>query len=72
MDTESDKKSDEMPEFFQEKKEKSLKKEPSKRTFGLKKEQAGTERIAFYTSIRWFIFRYRNHDLKDTRGGTKW
>ena len=43
MDTESDKKSDEMPEFFQEKKEKPVKKEPNKITFGLKKKQAGTE-----------------------------
>ena len=43
MSTESDKKSDEMPEFFQEKKEKPVKKELNKRTFGLKKKQAGTE-----------------------------
>ena len=39
MDIESDKKSDEMPEFFQEKKEKPVKKEPSKITFGLKKNK---------------------------------
>jgi len=43
MGAESDKKSDEMPEFFQEKKEKPVKMEPSKRTFGLKKKQAETE-----------------------------
>ena len=43
METESNKKSDEIPEFFQEKKEKPVKKELSKRIFGLKKKQAGTE-----------------------------
>ena len=43
MDTESDKKPDEMPEFFQKDKEKPVKKKPSKMTFGLKKKQAGTE-----------------------------
>jgi len=43
MDSESNEKSDEIPEFFQEKKEKPVKKEPSKRSFGLKKKQAGTE-----------------------------
>ena len=43
MDTESNEKSDEMPEFFEEKKEKPVKKEPNKRTFGLKKKQEGTE-----------------------------
>lgn len=43
MDTESNKKTDEIPEFFQEKKEKPVKKEPSKRSFGLKKKRAGTE-----------------------------
>ena len=43
MEAESNKKSDEIPEFFQEKKEKPVKKELSKRSFGLKKKQAGTE-----------------------------
>ena len=43
MDSTSNEKSDEMPEFFREKKEKSVKKEPSKRTFDLKKKQTGTE-----------------------------
>ena len=43
MDNTSNEKSDEMPEFFREKKEKSVKKEPSKRTFDLKKKQTGTE-----------------------------
>ena len=43
MDNTSNEKSDEMPEFFREKKEKSIKKQPSKRTFDLKKKQAGTE-----------------------------
>jgi len=43
MDNTSNEESDEMPEFFREKKEKSVKKEPSKRTFDLKKKQAGTE-----------------------------
>ena len=43
MDSTSNEKSDEMPEFFKEKKEKSVKKEPSKRTFDLKKKQTGTE-----------------------------
>ena len=43
MDAKSNKKSDEIPEFFQEKKEKPVKKELSKRIFGLKKKQAGTE-----------------------------
>ena len=43
MDNTSNEKSDEMPEFFREKKEKSVKKETSKRTFDLKKKQAGTE-----------------------------
>ena len=43
MDNTSNEKSDEMPEFFREKKEKSVKKEPSKRTFDLKKKQVGTE-----------------------------
>ena len=43
MDSTSNEKSDEMPEFFREKKEKSVKKEPNKRTFDLKKKQAGTE-----------------------------
>ena len=43
MDAESNEKSDEIPEFFQEKKEKPVKNEPSKRTFGLKKKQAETE-----------------------------
>ena len=42
MSAESDKKPDEMPEFFQEKKEKAVKK-VNKRIFGLKKKQAGTE-----------------------------
>ncbi len=43
MDSTSNEKSDEMPEFFREKKEKSVKKEPNKRTFDLKKKQTGTE-----------------------------
>ena len=43
MDNTSNEKSDEMPEFFREKKEKSIKKQPSKRTFDLKKKQTGTE-----------------------------
>jgi len=43
MDTASNEKSDEIPEFFLEKKEKPEKKEPSKKSFGLKKKQAGTE-----------------------------
>nr|AIE90190.1 TPR repeat-containing protein (SKI3, TTC37) [uncultured marine thaumarchaeote AD1000_01_A07] len=43
MDTTSNEKSDEIPEFFLEKKEKPEKKEPSKKSFGLKKKQAGTE-----------------------------
>ena len=43
MDTESNEKSDEIPEFFQEKKEPQVKKELSKRSFGLKKKQAKTE-----------------------------
>ena len=43
MDSESDKKSDDMPEFFQEKKENPVKREISKRSFGLKKKQDGTE-----------------------------
>jgi len=43
MDTASNEKSDEIPEFFLEKKEKPDKKEPSKKPFGLKKKQAGTE-----------------------------
>jgi tetratricopeptide (TPR) repeat protein len=43
MDVESNKKSDEIPEFFQEKKEKPVKKKSSKRSFGLKKKQVGTE-----------------------------
>jgi tetratricopeptide (TPR) repeat protein len=43
MDSTSNEKSDEMPEFFREKKEKSVKKEPSKKTFDLKKKQTGTE-----------------------------
>ena len=43
MNTASNKKSDEMPEFFLEKKEKSEKKEPSKKSFGLKKKQPETE-----------------------------
>ena len=43
MDSTSNEKSDEMPEFFREKKEKSVKKEQNKRTFDLKKKQAGTE-----------------------------
>ena len=43
MDNTSNEKSDEMPEFFREKKEKSVKKQPSKITFDLKKKQAGTE-----------------------------
>ena len=43
MDTESNEKSDEIPEFFLEKKEKPEKKESSKKLFGLKKKQAGTE-----------------------------
>ena len=43
MDTTSNEKSDDTPEFFQEKKEKSGKKEPTKRTFSLKKKQVGTE-----------------------------
>ena len=43
MDAKSNEKSDEIPEFFQEKKEKPVKKEPSKRSFGLKKKQVGAE-----------------------------
>ena len=43
MEAESNEKSDEMPEFFQEKKGKPVKKEPSKGSFGLKKKQVGTE-----------------------------
>ena len=43
MDTASNEKSDDMPEFFLEKKEKPEKKESSKKLFGLKKKQAGTE-----------------------------
>ena len=43
MNGESNEKSDEIPEFFQKQKETSVKKEPSKISFGLKKKQAGTE-----------------------------
>ena len=43
MEAESNEKSYEMPEFFQEKKGKPVKKEPSKGSFGLKKKPAGTE-----------------------------
>jgi len=43
MDTESNDKSDEIPEFFQEKKETPVKKESSKKSFGLKKKQDGAE-----------------------------
>ena len=43
MDTTSNEKSDEMPEFFREKKEKPEKNEPSKKLFGLKKKQAETK-----------------------------
>jgi len=43
MDAKSNKKSDEIPEFFQEKKEKPEKKKIGRKLFGLKKKQAGTE-----------------------------
>jgi len=43
MDAKSNEKTDEIPEFFQEKKENPVKKEPSKRSFGLKKKQVGAE-----------------------------
>ena len=43
MDTASNEKSDDMPEFFLEKKEKPEKKAPGKKSFSLKKKQAGTE-----------------------------
>ena len=43
MDTASNDKSDEMPEFFLEKKEKPVKKELGKKSFSLKKKQVGTE-----------------------------
>ena len=42
MDTTSNEKSVEIPEFFQEKKEKLVKKEPNKKTSGLKKKQVET------------------------------
>jgi tetratricopeptide (TPR) repeat protein len=43
MDKTSKEESDDMPDFFLEKKEKPEKKEPSKKSFGLKKKQTGTE-----------------------------
>ena len=43
MDAKSNRKPDEIPEFFQEKKEKPEKKKIGRKLFGLKKKQAGTE-----------------------------
>ena len=43
MDKTPKEESDDMPDFFLEKKEKPEKKEPSKKSFGLKKKQTGTE-----------------------------